>query len=181
MTTWNVDPSHAQIQFSAKHMGIFTVRGQFETFDINFNYDPAQPENAEVDVKIDASSINTRNAQRDGHLTSADFLNAEEYPYIRFASNRVELVNESTAQLLGELTIRDITREVALDVELTGQATSPWGTTSTGFIAKGTINRTEWGLTWNQVLETGGVLVGEEIGLSIELEAIQQAASEAVA
>jgi len=173
--TWNVDTNHSQIAFSAKHMGIFTVRGNFNSFNVQFNYDENNPENSTVVAQIDAASINTNNEQRDGHLKSPDFFNAAEYPNLTFESVRVEKLTATTGKLYGNLTIRDVTHPVVLDVEFTGQAKSPWGMISSGFIANGKIDRTQWGLTWNQALETGGLLVGNEIGLHLELEAVKQA------
>lgn len=173
--SWNVDTNHSQIAFSAKHMGIFTVRGNFKKFEVAFNYDEQNPENSTVTAQIDAASITTNNDQRDGHLKSPDFFNVADYPYVTFESTRVEKLSAATGKLYGNLTIRDVTNPVVLDVEFTGQAKSPWGTVSSGFIANGKIDRTKWGLTWNQALETGGVLVGNEIGLHLEMEAIKQA------
>ena len=173
--SWNVDTNHSQISFTAKHMGIFTVRGQFEKFEIDFDYDETNPENTTVITKIDVGSLNTNNDQRDGHLKSSDFFNVAEYPTITFKSTRVKKLSETTGKLFGDLTIRDITKPVVLDAEFVGQAKSPWGTTSAGFLANTKIDRTQWDLTWNQVLETGGVLVSNEIGIYLEMEAIKQA------
>ncbi len=137
--------------------------------------DEQNPENSTVSVQIDAASINTREQQRDDHLRSPDFLNAEKHPYLTFESKRVEVTDDKRAQLIGDLTIRDVTNEVALDVAYAGKAKSPWGTTSAGFSGNTRINRKDWGLTWNQALETGGVLVGDDVDISIELELIQEA------
>lgn len=173
--SWNVDTNHSQISFTAKHMGIFTVRGRFNQFAIDFDYDETNPENSTVFAKIDTASLTTNNDQRDGHLKSPDFFDTVEYPYATFESTRVEKLTGTTGKLYGNLTIRDVTHPVVLDIEFVGQAKSPWGTISNGFLANGKIDRTQWGLTWNQALETGGVLVGNEIGLHLELEAVKQA------
>jgi polyisoprenoid-binding protein YceI len=173
--SWNVDTNHSQISFTAKHMGIFTVRGQFEKSEVQFDYDENNPEKSSVFVKIDAASLKTNNDQRDGHLKSPDFFNVTEYPFLTFNSTRVEKLSASTGKVYGDLTIRDMTKPVILDVEFVGQAKTPWGTTSSGFLANTKIDRTQWNLTWNQALETGGVLVGNEIGIHVELEAIKQA------
>ena len=173
--SWTADTNHSEISFTTKHMGIFTVRGYFNKFEVQLNYDETNPEKSSVTAKIDASSINTNNEQRDGHLKSPDFFNVAEYPVLTFESTRVEVLSATTGKLHGNLTIRDVTKPVVLDVEFTGQAKSPWGTISSGFIANGKIDRTQWGLTWNQALETGGLLVGTEVGLHLELEAIKQA------
>jgi len=134
-------------------------------------------------VEIDAASINTREPQRDGHLKSPDFLNAAEYPALTFKSKRVQKLDEAHGRIVGDLTIRGTTREVALEVEYNGQAKSPWGSTSAGFTASTKINRKDWDLNWNVALETSGWLVGDEVSISIELEIIKQAeaAPEAIA
>lgn len=173
---YQIDSAHSQVQFSVRHMMISKVRGWFEKFDGTVDLDPERPENTKVDVRIEAASINTREQQRDAHLRSPDFLDAENHPFITFKSKRVEVVNNSRARLIGDLTIRGIAREVALDVEHTGEAKSPWGITSHGFNARTVINRKDWNLTWNQALETGGVLVGEEITIDIELELMKSQA-----
>ncbi len=172
---WQIDPDHSQVEFAVRHMMISTVRGRFTQFSGTVELDEADPSRSSVEVRIDAASIDTRAGQRDAHLQSPDFLNVAEYPYLVFKSKRVELRDATRARVIGDLTIRDITREVVLDVEYAGQARSPWGTTSAGFSAKTKINRKDWGLTWNQGLETGGVLVGDEISISIDLEVVQQA------
>lgn len=172
--SWKVDPNHSQIGFSAKHMGIFTVRGQFKAFEIDFEFDENDPENTYLEARVDAASVDTGNKQRDDHLRSADFLNAEEHPEIVFRSTSVQQLNANNGKLYGEMTIQGKTKKVALDVVRGETATSPWGQTATGFAASTKIKRSEWGLTWNQALEAGGVLVSDEIELAIELEAIQE-------
>lgn len=183
MMTWKIDRAHSLVQFAVRHMMISTVRGEFEKFSGTVDFDPDNLEQTEVTVRIDAASINTRETDRDNHLRSADFLNVEEYPVLLFESKRVEQTSDDRGKLIGDLTIRDVTREVVLDVEYAGTALSPWGQTSAGFSANTTISRKEWGLTWNQALETGGVLVGDTVKISIELEIIRQedVASEASA
>jgi len=176
---WKIDNAHSHVQFSVRHMMISTVRGEFEKFQGNIDFDQENPENSEIDIKIDAASINTREADRDNHLRSADFLNVEEYPYLFFKSKRVEQTTEDKGQVIGDLTIRGITNEVVMDVTFHGLAKSPWGATSAGFSASTRINRKDWDLTWNQALETGGVLVGDAVKINIEAELIRQ--DEAVA
>lgn len=173
--SWQIDPAHSQIQFSARHMMISNVRGRFESFTGQVEFDEEDPTRSTVSVEIDAASINTREPQRDGHLKSPDFLDAEKYPSLRFDSTRVEKVDDSHGRIMGNLTIRDVTREVVLNVEYAGQAKSPWGTTSAGFSATTKINRKDYGLVWNAALETGGVLVGDELTISIDLEIVKQA------
>lgn len=179
--TWQIDHAHSHILFTARHMMISKVRGRFETFSGEINFDEADPENTTVFVEIDASSINTREAQRDGHLKSPDFLDAANFPVLTFKSKRVEQKNEYKGKLVGDLTIRGKTREVVLDVNYAGTAQSPWGATSAGFSAETTIDRRDWDLTWNQALETGGILVGNDIKIEIELELIKQPEAEMVA
>ncbi len=177
---WKIDPAHSAIHFTVRHMMIANVRGEFEQFTGTIELDVEHPENTRVEVEIDAASINTREPQRDAHLRSADFLDVENHPHIIFKSTRVERTGETTARLHGDLTIRGITRPVVLDVEHTGIVTSPWGHRSAGFEARAKINRKDWGLTWNKALEAGGVLVGDEIKIEIELELIEEAAAAAV-
>jgi polyisoprenoid-binding protein YceI len=172
--SWNIDHAHSQVQFTVRHMMISKVRGTFEKFDGTVALDENNPANTTVDVQIETASINTRDAQRDAHLRSPDFFNSEVYPIMAFKSKRVTLVDANHATLVGDLTIRDVTREVALEVEFIGQAKSPWGSTSYGFSASAKINRKDWGLTWNVALETGGVLVGEDIQIDIEIEIVKQ-------
>lgn len=172
--SWQIDQAHSHIQFAVRHMMISTVRGEFEKFNGTIDFDPENPEQSQVSVRIDAASINTRQPDRDNHLRSADFLNVEEYPVLLFESKRIERLGDNRGRVVGDLTIRGVTREVVLDVEYAGMARSPWGTTSAGFSATTTLDRKEWGLTWNQALETGGVLVGDKIKVNIEIELVKQ-------
>lgn len=173
--TWQIDPTHSQILFSARHMMVSKVRGEFTRFQGTIDLDEARPDQTRVDIAIDAASIDTRMEARDNHLRNPDFLDVENYPTIDFVSRRVERVGDDHARLVGDLTIRGVTKEVTLDVAYGGRATSPWGTTSVGFSATTTIDRKAWGLDWNQVLETGGFLVGDKIAVEIELELVRQA------
>ncbi len=175
---WQIDTAHSAVHFTVRHMMISNVRGEFQKLEGTINFDEEHPENTTVDIRIDASSINTREAQRDAHLRSADFLDVENYPYITFKSTRVERTGDLTAKLYGDLTIRGVTKPVVLDVEHTGIVTNPWGNLSAGFEASTKINRKEWGLTWNQALEAGGVLVGDEIKINIEVELIKAVQAE---
>jgi polyisoprenoid-binding protein YceI len=171
--SWNIDISHSQIMFTVRHMMISKVRGSFEKFSGAVNLDPQQPSNTTVDIQIETASINTRDPQRDGHLRSPDFFNSEQYPVMAFKSKQVQVTGDNSAKLVGDLTIRSVTREVTLEVEYTGSAKSPWGTTSVGFTGATRINRKDWDLTWNKALETGGMLVSDEIDISIELELVE--------
>jgi polyisoprenoid-binding protein YceI len=172
---WQIDFSHSAIEFSVRHMMLAKTRGRFKIFTGTITADEQHPERSLVDVQIDTSSLDTRDEARDNHLRSPDFLDVTKYPYMTFKSTKLDLIDETHAKLAGDLTIRDVTRPVTLDVEYHGQARSPWGTTNAGFTAETKINRRDWGLTWNVALETGGVLVGDEITINIEIEAVQQA------
>jgi polyisoprenoid-binding protein YceI len=167
---WQVDKSHSHINFTARHMMISKVRGEFTHYDIDVNFDENNLTATTVDVKIYADSINTRDEQRDGHLRSPDFLAAEQYPVLTFKSKKVEQHDKNSGRLIGDLTIRGVSREVALDVEYSGIMKGPWGGNSAGFSAKTTINRKDWDLTWNVALEAGGWLVSDQINIEIELE-----------
>ena len=173
--SWTIDTAHSEVNFTVRHMMISNVRGRFEKFTGTVDFDENNPANTTVDVQIEAASISTREPQRDGHLRSPDFLDAEKYPYLTFKSKRVKVIDTQHAELVGDLTIRDITREVILDVEYSGMSKSPWGTTNAGFTASTRISRKNWNLNWNVALETGGWLVGDEIKIDLELEIIQQA------
>ena len=173
--SWKIDNAHSEVNFTVRHMMISNVRGRFENFTGTVDFDETDPANTTVDVQIEAASIDTRDAQRDGHLRSPDFFDAEKYPYLTFKSKRVEVVDSKHARLVGDLTIRDLTKEVTLDVEYSGMAQSPWGNTSAGFTASTKISRKAWDLNWNVALETGGWLVGDEIKIDLELEIVRQA------
>jgi polyisoprenoid-binding protein YceI len=171
---WQIDPSHSEIQFSVRHMMISKVRGRFSTFTGTIDFNEAEPTKSSVDVQIDAASIDTRDERRDGHLKSPDFLDVAQFPQLTFKSTRVEAVDATHGRIIGDLTIQAVTREVVLETTYEGQAKSPWGTTSAGFNAQTTINRRDFGLTWNQALETGGILVGDEVTINIDLEVVKQ-------
>jgi polyisoprenoid-binding protein YceI len=173
--SWQIDPNHSHIQFSVRHLMISTVRGRFDKFTGVVEGDEQNPTASRVDVQIEAASIDTRNPQRDADLRSSNFLDADNYPYLYFKTTRIEQTDASHGRIVGDLTIRGVTREVVLDVEYAGQAKSPWGTTSAGFSAQTKINRKDWGLTYNVALETGGVMVGDEVTINIELELVKQA------
>lgn len=176
--SWQIDSSHSHVNFTARHMMISKVRGSFETFSGTVDFDEENPTNTSVNVAVELGSINTRDEQRDGHLKSPDFFDVENYPTMTFVSTRVEQIDANNGRLYGQLTIKGVSKEVALDVEYAGIAKSPWGTVSAGFSAAGSINRKEWGLNWNQALETGGVLVGEKINIEIELELVKVSETE---
>lgn len=172
-TTWKIDPVHSHVEFSVKHLMITTVKGRFTAVDGTVLIDDANPANSEADVRIDAATIDTREAQRDAHLRSGDFLDVEKYPHLTFTSTRVTDRKGSEFRLAGNLTIHGVTREVVLDVTDEGRGKDPWGGERAGFSATTKINRKDYGLTWNQALETGGVLVGEEVKIHLELQLVK--------
>lgn len=176
--SWNIDSVHTSVTFSARHMMISNVRGQFDEVSGSVEFNPEQPEQSSVDVRIKAGSINTSEPQRDAHLKSPDFLDVENFPEITYKSRQVEVIDENRGRVTGDLTIRDVTRQVILDVEYAGMSRSPWGASAAGFTATTSINRKDWGLVWNVALETGGVLVGDTIKITIELELVQQPEAE---
>jgi polyisoprenoid-binding protein YceI len=172
--SWNIDSAHTEVNFSVRHMMISNVRGQFQKLSGTVEFDEQNPANTTVDVQIETASVNTKDEKRDGHLRSPDFFDTEKYPYLAFKSKRVDVKDSTHAILYGDMTIRNITHEVVLDVEFNGLAKSPWGTTSAGFTAKTQIKRKNWGLNWNVALETGGWLVSDDINIGIELEIVKQ-------
>ncbi len=172
---WTVDASHSAVEFSVKHMMISTVRGTFEKFDAQIVADATDLTSADIQFSIDVSSIETRDAQRNGHLLSADFFDAEKYPQITFKSTHVTAKGAGDYALVGDLTIHGVTKSVTFDVTFEGEGKDPWGNHRAGFNAQTSINRKDYGLEWNALLETGGVLVGEQVKISVLLEAIKQA------
>jgi len=171
---WQIDPAHSSVTFSTRHMMLTKVRGSFTKFEGTVDVTNDDPATAAVEVKIDAMSLETKDDNRDNHLRSPDFLNAEQFPHVVFKGTRMEVLGNEQGKLYGDLTIRDVTKPVVLDVEYHGQSKSPWGQTAAGFSATTKINREEWGLTWNVALETGGVLVGKEITIEIDVELVKQ-------
>jgi polyisoprenoid-binding protein YceI len=175
-TTWTIDPTHTLVEFSARHMMITTVKGRFGDVAGTIIIDDAAPGASRVEVTIDAAAIDTRTKQRDAHLRSADFLDVENHPSVTFRSTAVR---GSCAQagdrleLEGELTIRGVTKPVVLDVTFEGTGRDPWGGERASFTATASIDRRDFGLTWNQALEAGGLLVSNEIRLSFDVQAVQ--------
>lgn len=171
--TYQIDPSHSEAQFSIKHMMISKVRGGFEKISGTFNYDAKNPSQSNVDVTIDVASINTREAQRDTHLKSADFFDVEKYPTITFKSTRIEK-NGGDLTIVGNLTIHGVTNLVTLDVEgPSEELKDPWGNAKIGASATTKISRKDFGLTWNAALEAGGLLVGDEVNISIDVQFVK--------
>lgn len=176
--TWNIDPAHTMVEFSAKHMMITTVKGRFGDLRGTILVNEEDPNLSSAEVEIAAASIDTRTEQRDQHLRSADFLDVEKHPTLTFRSRRIEGARAevgSTFHVIGDLTIRGVTREVTLDVTYEGGGRDPWGGDRVSFSATTKIDRRDFGLTWNAALETGGVLVSNEVRISIEAQAVRAA------
>lgn len=167
-TEYEIDPAHTQVGFKAKHV-TGKVPGRFTKFSGSFTYEPKNPKAWKAEATIDAASINTDNDKRDAHLRSADFFDVEKYPAISFKSTRVAGLKGGRAKLYGELTMHGVTKPVALDLEIGGVDKDPWGNESAGFTAVGTLNRKDFGIVWNKVLDSGGVLVGEEVQITLEV------------
>lgn len=172
--TWKIDASHTTVEFSAKHMMITTVKGRFSDVEGSVLAAGDTPDGATVDIVMKAASIDTRTEQRDAHLRSPDFLDAETFPDITFRSTGIT-GSKDAFKLAGNLTIRGITRPVTLDVTYEGGGMDPWGGERKGFSASGKIDRREFGLVWNQALEAGGLLVGNDIKLQIDAQLVKQA------
>lgn len=178
-TNWTYDLSHSNVGFSVRHLMVSKVRGQFNAWGGTLEIDEADITRSKLDVSIETASIETRDEKRDAHLRSADFFDAENHPALTFKSTSIEKKSDDELAVHGDLTIRGTTRPVTLAVELNGEAKDPWGGTRRGFTAKTTINRKDYGLHWNAALEAGGVLVGEKVEITLEIEAIKAAASQA--
>ena len=170
--SWTVDPMHTQVEFSAKHMGIMTVKGQITGVQAMIDFNENDFSSSSVEARIDARTLSTHDEQRDGHLKSEDFLDVEQFPTITFKSTRIERAAHDQYTMTGDLTIREVTRPVSLEVVYSGQAKDPMGNMHAGFSAYTTINRKDWGLSWNVALETGGLLVGDQIKIALEIEAV---------
>lgn len=171
---WNIDHQHSAVEFTARHMMFTKVRGRFENFEGNIDFDPSNPTATTIDVEIAAASLKTPDEDRDNHLRSADFLDVENYPTIKFVSKHVEQIDDTHGTLVGDLTIKGETREVSLDVEQYGLQKDPWGNTRAVFSGSTTINRKNWGLTWNVALEAGGFLVSDKLEINLEIQLVRQ-------
>jgi polyisoprenoid-binding protein YceI len=170
---WNADPVHSSINFSVRHFMVAKVNGHFARWNATLSFDEEKPSSCQVEVEIDAASIETRDAQRDAHLKSADFLEVDRYPSLTLKSTGINRNDDGSWSLAGDLTIRGITRPVTMPVEYAGRVKDPWGGERLGFSARTAINRKEFGLTWNQVLEAGAIAVGEKVEIAIDLEAVK--------
>ena len=173
-TLWKIDPTHSEVQFKVKHLVISTVTGNFSSFDGQIEADDDHFENAEAIFTADIDSISTNNNDRDQHLQSDDFFNAEKFPQLKFESSKFEKRGDGEYKVTGDLTIRDVTKEVVLDVVHGGTVGDPYGQTKAGFEVTGSINRKEFGLTWNAVTEAGNVVVADKIKLQLNVQFVQQ-------
>ena len=173
-STWVIDPVHSSVEFAVKHMMVATAKGRFTGLSGVIQLDPANPANASVEATVDLTSVDTGNAQRDGHLRTDDFFNAEKFANATFRSTRVEVIDDETAKVHGELTIRDVTKEVVLDVEFEGQGQDAYGKQRAGFTAQTAINRLDYGIKWNPALEAGGFAVSNRVKLTLHIAAVRQ-------
>lgn len=176
-STWTIDPAHSHVGFEVSHMMFAKVRGSFEEFEATLNLDSGEGAGGletRVEATIDAASIDTGNSQRDEHLRSGDFFDVERFPKITFRSRSVRRRGDDDLIVTGDLTIRDVTREIELEVTENGTGIDPWGNERAGFSALATLDRRDFDLTWNQALETGGILVGNEVKISLEIQAVRK-------
>jgi polyisoprenoid-binding protein YceI len=177
-TKWQIDPTHSAAHFSVRHLMISNVRGEFTKLSGSALILPADPAKSSVEITIDAASVNTREPQRDEHLRSPDFLDVAKYSTLTFRSKRIDALGADNFKVIGDLTIHGVTKEVTFDVEgPTPAVKDPWGNIRAGITASGKINRKDFGLVWNALTEAGGMVVGEEVKITIEAELIQQAAA----
>ena len=172
-TTWKIDPTHSHVEFAVRHLMISSVKGRFGVVEGTVVTGEGHPATADVNVTIDAASIDTREAQRDAHLKSADFFDVEKFPTLTFHGTRLGGAGDRFT-LTGDLTLHGVTREVTLDVTAEGRGKDPWGGDRAGYSATGKIKRSDFGLTWNQVLEAGGIAVGDEIKIALDVELVKQ-------
>ena len=173
---WVIDPSHTDIGFKIKHLMISNIKGKFNEFEASIYTTGDNFMTAEVDCWINVASVDTNDAERDKHLRSVDFFDAEKFPQISFVSNTVENVDkDGSYELWGDLTIKGIAKRIKLDVEFGGVVKDPWGNEKAVFTINGKVNRKDWGLNWNAALETGGILVGEDVRISCEVQLMRSA------
>ena len=175
MITYSIDPAHSAADFKVRHLMVSNVRGEFSGLTGTVTFDPRNPANSKIDARIPAANIQTRDPQRDAHLKSGDFLDVEKFPEITFVSTGVAKNGDVEYKVTGDLTIHGVTKQVTLDVEgPTPEVKDPWGNVKAGASAKTKVNRKDFGLLWNVALETGGVLVGEEVSIHLDLELARQ-------
>lgn len=169
-----IDASHSQVGFRVRHL-VGKVPGRFTSFSGTVDYVPGKPKSWKVDATIDPASINTDNVKRDGHLKNADFFDVEKFPTMTFKSTKVTDVKGDSAKLHGDLTMHGVTKPVVLDLEVGGTTKDPWGNTRAGFSATGTIDRKDFGIVWNKALDTGGVMLGDDVAITLDIEAVLKA------
>lgn len=174
MATFKIDPAHSEIEFKVKHLMITTVTGKFTTFDATMESNEADFSDAKISFTADVNSINTGNEQRDAHLKSDDFFNAEQFPTIKFVSTGIKKLSDTDYELTGDLTIRDVTQNITLNVTYGGTMVDPWGQTKAGFEISGKINRKDFGLKWSVTTEAGGVVVSDEVKLLLNVQMVKQ-------
>jgi polyisoprenoid-binding protein YceI len=172
-TEYKVDPSHSHVGFTVSHL-VSKVKGEFKDFDGSFNFDAKKPVTSGGKFVVKAASISTNNEKRDAHLKSPDFLDAQKYPELTLANIKIKAAGKDKYKMTGDLTIHGVTKPVTFDLEYNGEAKDPWGNMRAGFSANGKINRKDYGLTWNKALETGGLLVGNDVAIELQVEAIQE-------
>ncbi len=174
VSTWNIDPVHSGVEFAVKHMMVATVKGRFRSFQGAIQLSEADPAASSVAASIETASIDTAEPQRDAHLRSDDFFNAERYPLMTFRSTKVEQVDGSHWKITGDLTIRDVTKEVVLDTEYEGQIKDTWGKQRAAFTAETVLSRKDFGLNWNLLIEAGGVAVGDKVRVTLNIAAVRE-------
>src|SRR5437899_11307472 len=172
---WNIDATHSHATFAVRHMVVSTVKGHFNVLSGTLNLDEANPTNSSVEAEVDAASIDTNEPNRDNHLRSPDFFDVEKYPKITFKSTKVEPAGDNEYKVTGYLTMQGVTKPVVFEVEHSGEIKDPYGFRRAGLNAKTKISRKEWGLTWNNLLETGGAVVSDEVKIEIDLAAVTKA------
>lgn len=173
-STWAIDPTHSEIGFKVKHMMFTNVSGKFNQFEAGIENEDDAFETSKITFSADVNSVDTGNGDRDNHLRSGDFFDVENFAKLTFKSTSIKKASEGEYQISGDLTIKDVTKNIMLDAEYSGLMKDPWGNTKIGLSINGKINRRDFGLTWNAALETGGVLVGEDIKLNAEVQFIKQ-------
>lgn len=173
-STWTIDPTHSEIGFKVKHMMFTNVSGKFNQFEATIENQDEAFETSKINFSTDVNSVDTSNTDRDNHLKSADFFDADNFPKLTFTSTEIQKITDGEYKISGDLTIKDVTKNVTFETEYSGFMKDPWGNTKIGLSLNGKINRKDFGLTWNAALETGGVLVGEDIKLIAEVQFVKQ-------
>jgi polyisoprenoid-binding protein YceI len=176
-TKWILDPIHSELGFKIKHLMITNISGSFKTFKAEAKTEEEDFSTAKINVTVDMASISTNNEQRDAHLRTSDFFEVEKHPELKFSSTKIEEADSDTFALYGELTLKGVTKPVKLDVEFSGVTKDPWGGERAGFILTGKIKRSDWGVNFNNILETGGLALGEEVKINAEIQMVKQLVS----